>query len=161
MLKSSRHLGSIRARYVHILTVPQTKTNHIQVADSPITRNFPTPPPNPQVPTLIQHRGVNHGTFLHIAHEEGLIKNTSIHAGIRGPLSRRKGDMRNDIRCGFDTITARDLDRIGVDGVIRMLKERVGESRVYISVDIDVLDPAFAPGMSCALSTLEVGWLTR
>lgn len=31
-------------------------------------------------------------------------------------------------------------------GVIDKIKERVGESRVYISVDIDVLDPAFAPG---------------
>lgn len=33
-------------------------------------------------------------------------------------------------------------------GVIEILKERVGNSKVYISVDIDVLDPAFAPGMS-------------
>ena len=54
--------------------------------------------------------------------------------------------MRNDIRCGFDTIQARDIDRIGVQGVITKLKERVGNTRVYISVDIDVLDPAFAPG---------------
>lgn len=91
-------------------------------------------------------RGVNHGTFLHIAHEEGLIRNTSIHAGIRGPLSRRKGDTRNDIRCGFDTITARDIDKIGVSGIIERLKDRVAGTRVYISVDIDVLDPAYAPG---------------
>lgn len=78
--------------------------------------------------------GLNHGTFLHIAHEEGLIKNTSIHAGIRGPLIRRKGDIRNDVRCGFDIITARDLDKIGVDGVISRIKERVGDSKVYISI---------------------------
>ena len=74
------------------------------------------------------------GTFLHIAHEEGLIRNTSIHAGIRAPLARRKGDLRNDMRCGFEIVTARDIDRIGVSGVIRKLKERVGNSRVYISV---------------------------
>lgn len=74
------------------------------------------------------------GIFLHIAHEEGLIRNTSIHAGIRGPLIRRKGDLRNDMRCGFEIVTARDIDRIGVGGVIRKLKERVGNSRVYISV---------------------------
>lgn len=54
--------------------------------------------------------------------------------------------MRNDVRCGFDTIKARDIDRIGVHGVIARLKERVGDTKVYISVDIDVLDPAFAPG---------------
>jgi agmatinase len=59
---------------------------------------------------------------------------------------RRKGDVRNDIRCGFDIIRARDIDRIGTDGVIRKLKERVAGTKVYITVDIDVLDPAFAPG---------------
>lgn len=92
--------------------------------------------------------GVNHGTFLHIAHEEGLIRNTSIHAGIRAPVSRPKGDLRNDRRCGFEIVMARDIDRIGVPGIIERLKKRVGDSRVYISVDIDVLDPAFAPGKS-------------
>lgn len=81
-----------------------------------------------------QQSGLNHGTFLHIAHEEGLIKNTSIHAGIRAPLIRRKGDLRNDLRCGFTIITARDLDRIGVSGMISRIKERVGDSKVYISI---------------------------
>lgn len=89
---------------------------------------------------------MNHGTFLHLAHEEGLIRNTSIHAGIRAPLNRGKGDLRNDIRCGFEVVTARAIDRIGVNGIIDKLKRRVGDSKVYISVDIDVLDPAFAPG---------------
>jgi agmatinase len=91
-------------------------------------------------------RGVNHGTFLHIAHEEGLIRNTSIHAGIRAPVTRPKGDARNDIRCGFEMVRARDIDRLGVAGVIERLQKRVAGTRVYISVDIDVLDPAFAPG---------------
>jgi arginase family enzyme len=90
--------------------------------------------------------GVNHGTFLHLAHEEGLILNSSIHAGIRAPMLRRKGDLRNDIRCGFKIIKSRDLDRRGTAEVIKTLKERVGDSNVYISIDIDVLDPAFAPG---------------
>ncbi|KAF2277339.1 Arginase/deacetylase [Westerdykella ornata] len=91
--------------------------------------------------------GVNHGTFLHIAHEEGLISNTSIHAGIRAPVNRPKKDMQNDRRCGFDTISARDIDRIGVHRIIERL-----------NVDIDVLDPAFAPGTG----TAEVGgWTSR
>jgi arginase family enzyme len=93
-----------------------------------------------------QLRAVVIGTFLHLAHEEGLIRNSSIHAGIRAPLVRRKGDMRNDVRCGFETVKARDIDRIGVDGIIEKLKDRVAGTRVYVSVDIDVLDPAFAPG---------------
>ena len=95
---------------------------------------------------LSHYAGVNHGTFLHLAHEEGLILNSSIHAGIRAPFASKKGDLRNDARCGFEIVKARDIDRIGVAGVIEKLKKRVGDSRVYISVDIDVLDPAFAPG---------------
>ena len=65
--------------------------------------------------------------------------------------------MRNDKRCGFEIVTARDIDRIGTEGVIKKLKERVKGSRVYISVDIDVLDPAFAPGKSstCYSSNVE------
>ncbi|MCJ1372337.1 hypothetical protein MMC20_003561 [Loxospora ochrophaea] len=98
------------------------------------------------------------GTFLHLAHEEGLISNTSIHAGIRAPLVKPKGDLRNDLRCGFEIVKARDIDRIGVDGIIKTLKDRVKDSKVYVSVDIDVLDPAFAP----ATGTAEVGgWTTR
>ncbi|KAF2188414.1 Arginase/deacetylase [Zopfia rhizophila CBS 207.26] len=107
---------------------------------------------------ISHYAGVNHGTFLHLAHEEGLIRNTSIHAGIRAPVMRPKGDVRNDIRCGFDMVKARDIDRIGVSGITGKLKRRVAGSRVYISVDIDVLDPAFAP----ATGTAEVGgWTTR
>jgi hypothetical protein len=83
--------------------------------------------------------GINHGTFLHIAHEEGLTLNTSIHAGIRAPMARPKGDIRNDLRCGFEIIRARDIDQFGVAGVIKRLKQRVSGTKVYISVDIDVL----------------------
>lgn len=108
---------------------------------------------------ISSYAGVNHGTFLHLAHEEGLLLNdTSIHAGIRAPMVRPKGDLRNDKRCGFDIVRAKDIDRIGVDGIAHRLKERVGNSKVYISVDIDVLDPAYAP----ATGTAEVGgWSTR
>ncbi|POS75269.1 proclavaminate amidinohydrolase [Diaporthe helianthi] len=107
---------------------------------------------------LSDYAGVNHGTFLHIAHEEGLIRNTSVHAGIRAPVIRPKGDIRNDARCGFEIITARAIDKVGADGIIKQIKERVGDSNVYISVDIDVLDPAYAP----ATGTAEPGgWTSR
>ncbi|KAF1924324.1 arginase family protein, partial [Didymella exigua CBS 183.55] len=107
---------------------------------------------------ISHYAGVNHGTFLHIAHEEGLIRNTSIHAGIRAPVVRPKGDVRNDIRCGFEMVRARDIDRLGISGIVERLKKRVAGTRVYVSVDIDVLDPAYAP----ATGTAEVGgWTTR
>lgn len=110
----------------------------------------------------LHHRVCAHitpGTFLHLAHEEGLILNTSVHAGIRAPLIRPKADLRNDLRCGFEIVTARDLDRLGVPGVLKKLRDRVGETKVYVSVDIDVLDPAFAPGKLLQISFLGVGYL--
>lgn len=107
---------------------------------------------------ISDYAGVNHGTFLHIAHEEGLILNSSAHAGIRAPAVNKKYDWKNDRRCGFEIVTARDIDRIGIAGIIERLKARVGDNNVYISVDIDVLDPAYAP----ATGTAEVGgWTTR
>ena len=77
---------------------------------------------------------------------KNLILNSSIHAGIRAPLVRRKGDMKNDRRCGFETIKAPDLDTLGVKGVVDLIRQRVKRTRVYVSIDIDVLDPAYAPG---------------
>lgn len=105
------------------------------------------------------YAGVNHGTFLHLAHEEGLLLNsTSIHAGIRAPAINKRHDWRNDARCGFTIITARDIDHLSIAGIIDKIKTRVGDTPTYVSVDIDVLDPAFAPGTG----TAEVGgWTTR
>lgn len=85
-----------------------------------------------------------------------MIRNTSIHAGIRAPIARPKGDVRNDVRCGFEIVRARDIDRLGISGVIEAIRKRVAGTKVYISVDIDVLDPAFAPGEhSYALEQLQ------
>ncbi|KAM0722974.1 hypothetical protein Q7P37_001172 [Cladosporium fusiforme] len=107
---------------------------------------------------ISHYAGVNHGTFLHIAHEEGLLLNSSIHAGIRAPTGNKHHDLKNDKACGFEIFTARELDRSGTQGLIDKLKQRVQGTKVYISVDIDVLDPAYAP----ATGTAEVGgWTTR
>jgi agmatinase len=70
----------------------------------------------------------------------------------------KRYDWNNDKRCGFEIITARDIDKVGINGIVEKLKERVGDTNVYISVDIDVLDPSHAP----ATGTAEVGgWTTR
>jgi hypothetical protein len=58
-------------------------------------------------------------------------------------------------------VKARDIDRIGINGIIENLKERVGITNVYISVDIDVLDPAFAPGKSNFYYLFDVFCLNR
>ncbi|PMD44850.1 Arginase/deacetylase [Hyaloscypha variabilis F] len=108
---------------------------------------------------LTKYSEVNHGTMLHIAHEEGLLSNHSnMHLGSRCALFDEHYDLNNDIRCGFSIIRARELDKLGVDKVVKKIVNTVGDEYLYLSVDIDVLDPAYAP----ATGTIEPGgWTTR
>lgn len=102
---------------------------------------------------------VNHGTYFYHASQEGLLRNdTNIHAGIRTTLSG-PSDYENDGYCGFQIVEAREIDTIGIDGIIKRIIDRVGTvNPVYLSIDIDTLDPAFAP----ATGTPETGgWTTR
>ncbi|MER5359553.1 arginase family protein [Streptomyces sp. NPDC002785] len=89
---------------------------------------------------------ITHGTVFRRAFEEGLLaEDKSIHLGIRGPIYDQK-DLVNDKAFGFRAIRAADLDVIGIEGAVDAIRRRVGDAPVYISIDIDVLDPAFAPG---------------
>ncbi|CAN6623341.1 hypothetical protein TRVA0_009S01684 [Trichomonascus vanleenenianus] len=93
---------------------------------------------------------LNHGTFLHYAHEQGYITNESVHVGIRAPYVRKHKDSEHDAKCGFQAILAREIDSIGAHGIVEKIKKRVGSNKVYITLDIDVLDPAYAPGTGTA-----------
>ncbi|KAE9409137.1 arginase deacetylase [Gymnopus androsaceus JB14] len=100
---------------------------------------------------------VTHGTFFAIAREEGLISNTSIHAGIRCKLGGEE-DLENDEAVGFQLISGDDIDDLGIPEIIRLIRKRIGDSPVYLSLDIDVIDPGLAP----ATGTPEAGgWTTR
>ena len=102
---------------------------------------------SPEVLTWNQsaYAAINHWTFLHNAHEEDLrVGGKNIHAGIRTQLESW-GDINNDRRCGFGIIYANDIDRYGIQGVVERIQKRIGEEKVYVSLDIDVLDPAYAP----------------
>jgi agmatinase len=100
---------------------------------------------------------INHGTYFHHAFQEGLITNTSAHAGIRTTLSSL-ADYEHDKECGFKLHEARIIDEIGVQGIIDSIKERVGKGPVYLSIDIDTLDISVAP----ATGTPESGgWSSR
>jgi agmatinase len=90
-----------------------------------------------------EQASINHGTYFFHAAQEGLLANDSnIHAGIRTTLSG-PSDYENDGYCGFQIVEARDIDKIGTDGIIKKIRERVGlKNPVYLSIDIDTLDPA-------------------
>lgn len=97
-----------------------------------------------------------HGTPFRRASEEGLIDMTaSMHVGIRGPLYS-KGDLEDDARLGFAVVTCEDVEERGLDAAIERIRARIGDAPLYISIDIDVLDPAHAPGTG----TPEAGGLT-
>lgn len=97
-----------------------------------------------------------HGTPFRRASEEGVLAlDSSAHVGIRGPLYSRN-DLSDDKKLGFAAVTSVDIAKRGVDEAIDRVRERVGTGPVYVSIDIDVLDPAHAPGTG----TPEPGGLT-
>lgn len=97
-----------------------------------------------------------HGTPFRRAFEEELMaEDACMHVGIRGPLYADT-DLDDDRKMGFEVIPTVEIDEIGVNGVIQRIRARVGTRPLYVSIDIDVLDPAFAPGTG----TPEAGGFT-
>jgi agmatinase len=97
-----------------------------------------------------------HGTTFRRASEEGLLDPEGcMHIGIRGPLYAAK-DLTDDKALGFQIFSSVEFQDLGVNAAIEKMKARVGNRPVYISIDIDVLDPAHAPGTG----TPEAGGLT-
>ncbi len=97
-----------------------------------------------------------HGTPFRRASEEGLLdRDHCLHIGIRGPLYAAS-DLPESADLGFATIHGTELESLGVDGVIERMRQRLADRPVYVSVDIDVLDPAHAPGTG----TPEAGGLS-
>jgi len=97
-----------------------------------------------------------HGTPFRRAVEEGLLDlDVSAHVGIRGPLYSAQ-DLIDDQKLGFAIVSTDDVARRGVDDALDRVRARVGDRPVYVSIDIDVLDPAHAPGTG----TPEPGGLT-
>ena len=97
-----------------------------------------------------------HGTPFRRAVEDGILDTEAIsHVGTRGPLYGRK-DLEDDRRLGFGIVTSADVMRRGVDETVDALRQRIGSRPLYVSIDIDVLDPAHAPGTG----TPEAGGMT-
>jgi guanidinobutyrase / D-arginase len=87
-----------------------------------------------------------HGSPFRRAFEEGLLAGgKNVHVGTRGPIYSR-ADLDDDARFGFKVITSDDLDDLGVAEIVRQIRDRVGKSPLYISIDVDVMDPSHAPG---------------
>jgi agmatinase len=107
-----------------------------------------------------EQSAITHGTFFWHASREGCIaKGTSVHGGLRTKLFSAQ-DYEIDRDVGFHLIEAHEIDDpgMGMDGIIKRVRDVVGDTPTYLSIDIDVLDPSIAP----ATGTPESGgWTTR
>ena len=89
----------------------------------------------------------NHGTWMRRAIEEGLVDvGHSIEVGLRGSLYGAQDwtGLRSEL--GLDYLTTEDVFALGPDTVAERIRDRVGDRPAFISFDIDVVDPAYAPG---------------
>ncbi len=98
----------------------------------------------------------SHGTPYRRALEDGLIDRSAyIQVGIRGPVSGPE-DYADARSLGAEIITIGEAQSLGIENVIERVRSKLGDKAVYVSLDIDSIDPAFAPGTG----TPEVGGFT-
>lgn len=98
----------------------------------------------------------SHGTPFRRAIEEDLIDTSAyVQIGIRGPTSG-PDDYEEAIRLGARMITLEEAVTRGTAAIMEEVRERTAGRPVYVSLDIDAIDPAFAPGTG----TPEIGGFT-
>ncbi len=97
-----------------------------------------------------------HGSLVIRAIEEGVIDpERSLQVGIRGPLFGPE-DLQRNRDWGLDIVHAEEVHSSPLSDVIEKVREKVGDRPLYVSFDVDCLDPAFTPGTG----TPETGGLT-
>ncbi len=95
----------------------------------------------------------SHGTPFRRAIEQRLIDTSAyLQIGIRGPTSGKQ-DYEEALALGARMITIDEAMGLGLARILKEIKDRVADKPVYITLDIDSIDPAFAPGTG----TPEVG----
>jgi guanidinopropionase len=108
---------------------------------------------------------VNHGTFMRLAVEEGLVDpRRTVQIGLRGTQwSADANKFAED--AGIRMIYQHELDAIGLDAVIAEILRVIGEGPVYFTIDVDGLDPTCCPGTGYpepgGLSMREMQAITR
>jgi agmatinase len=95
-----------------------------------------------------------HGSvFYHAIIEQLIQPGRMVQIGVRSPVERAVHDWTRDQ--GVVMITAQDVHEQGPVVVADRIRQVIGDAPVYLSCDVDVLDPAFAPGTG----TPEIGGL--
>lgn len=92
------------------------------------------------------HDAFHHGTPLRHAIDEGLVETGQLYQlGIRGPRATSADDVIARSQ-GHSVFTADQIGEHGPKRICAELRERIGKRPVYITFDVDAIDPAFAPG---------------
>ena len=104
---------------------------------------------------------IHHGSPFRRASEEGLLDlEACAHVGTRASIYGTGADGLNDLaedkRLGFQVTRCEAIQEDGLRAAIEGVRARLGDRPTYVSIDIDVLDPAFAPGTG----TPEAGGMT-
>jgi guanidinopropionase len=107
----------------------------------------------------------NHGAPFRRAHEEGLIDPAkTVQIGIRGAQNVSEGGDYS-AQAGMRVMFIEEVKARGIDAIVAEARQIIGDGPVYLSFDIDSIDPAFAPGTGtpevAGLSTFEALALIR
>jgi agmatinase len=87
------------------------------------------------------------GTPFRRAVEEGLVDPAhSIQIGLRGSLFTPR-DIEQSRDLGYDVVTADDWADMGAAALAARIAQRLGDRPIFVTYDIDVVDPAYAPGV--------------
>lgn len=88
----------------------------------------------------------NHASVMRRAHEEGVIDaRRVVQLGLRGTRFG-DGDIQYGLDVGFTAITYDDYEEMGRTEAIETIKRTLGDGPVYVTYDVDGLDPTEAPG---------------
>lgn len=93
---------------------------------------------------------LDHGTMFARGVDEGIVDAaSSTQIGIR---------THNDLDVGIEKLTAPWVHKNGVEAALDIVRSRAGDKPVYVSFDIDCLDPAFAPGTGTPVAGGLASW---
>ena len=93
---------------------------------------------------------LDHGVMFGRAAADGLLQvDRSIQVGLR---------TDNSSDHGFEILTSPWIHRNGIDATLAEIRQRIGDAPVYLTFDIDVLDPAFAPGTGTPMPGGLASW---
>lgn len=113
-------------------------------------------------PDLMPHPQINYGSTLHFALQEGSLRPEQLaYIGIR-QIETEEWDAIS--KRNIFSLTSPDFESLGAAGVLREIQKRF-PAPYYISLDLDCLDPSFAPGVTApcpvGLTPREVLFISR